>query len=280
MRARFTFVALTALLATTLSACGSSSDTVVDKAKNDKKLVIGIKTDQPGLGLQTASGYTGFDVDVANYIAKKLGADKVEFKKTTSDVREQFIEQGDVDLVLATYSINDERKKRVSFAGPYLITGQDILVKADNTSITGLESLKDKTVCGAAGSNSPKRIAAKFGGSEDIANDWGKAHLKILNGYGLCLPDLAAGKVDAVSTDATILAGFAAQEPGKFKIVGQPFSTEKYGVGLKKDDKKSRDAINDAIEAMYKDGAWKAAIDKNFGEFGKLFTTPPPVERY
>ena len=278
MRAKL-IIAL-AVTASALTACGSSSDTVADKAKNDKKLVIGIKTDQPGLGLQTPQGYSGFDVDVANYVAKKLGADKVEFKKATSDVREQVIMQGDVDLVIATYSITDERKKKVSFAGPYLITGQDILVKAADTSITGEDSLKDKTTCGASGSSSPARLAEKFGGTKDVANDWGKKHLKLLNGYGACLPLLESGDVDAISTDATILAGFAAQSPGKFKIVGKPFSEEKYGIGLKIDDKKSRDAINDAIEAMFKDGAWKAAVDKNFGEFGTLFTTPPQVARY
>ena len=278
MRAKL-IIAL-AVTASALTACGSSSDTVADKAKNDKKLVVGIKTDQPGLGLQTPQGYSGFDVDVANYVAKKLGADKVEFKKATSDVREQVIMQGDVDLVIATYSITDERKKKVSFAGPYLVTGQDILVKAADTSITGVDSLKDKTTCGASGSSSPARLAEKFGGTKDVANDWGKKHLKLLNGYGACLPLLESGDVDAISTDATILAGFAAQSPGKFKIVGKPFSEEKYGIGLKIDDKKSRDAINDAIEAMFKDGAWKAAVDKNFGEFGALFTTPPQVARY
>jgi glutamate transport system substrate-binding protein len=278
MRAKL-IIAL-AVTASALTACGSSSDTVADKAKNDKKLVIGIKTDQPGLGLQTPQGYSGFDVDVANYVAKKLGADKVEFKKTTSDIREQSIVQGDVDMVIATYSISDDRKKKVSFAGPYLVTGQDILVKAGNTAITGEDSLKDKTTCASSGSNSPARLAEKFGGTKDVANDWGKKHLKLLNGYGACLPLLESGDVDAVSTDATILAGFAAQSPGKFKIVGKPFSTEKYGIGLKLDDKKSRDAINDALDAMFKDGSWKAAIQKNFGEFGNLFTTPPQVERY
>lgn len=274
-------LAALALGGTALSACGGGgSDTVVDKAKNDKKLVIGIKTDQPGLGLQTSSGYSGFDVDVANYVAKKLGATTVEFKKTTSDVREQYIQQGDVDLVIATYSINDERKKKVSFAGPYLITGQDILVRADNTGIASVDDLKDKKVCGASGSNSPARLAEKFGGTKDVANDWGKKHLNLLNGYGACLPLLENGTVDAVSTDAPILAGFAKDSPGKFKLIGKPFSEEKYGIGLKLDDKASRDAIDDALEEMFKDGSWRQYIDKNFGEFGKVFTAPPAVERY
>lgn len=275
-------VAIAALVAVSggLTACGGASDTVVDRAKNNKKLVIGIKTDQPGLGLQTPQGYTGFDVDVANYVAKELGATTVEFKKATSDVREQFIQQGDVDLVIATYSITDERKKKVSFAGPYLITGQDILVRAGDTRVTNVDGLKDKTTCGSSGSSSPQRIAARFGGSEDVANAWGKKHLKLLNGYGACVPLLENKTVDAISTDATILAGFAAQSPGKFMMVGKPFSEEKYGIGLKLDDKESRDAVNDALEKMFKDGSWKKAVNKNFGEFAKFFAAPPALERY
>jgi glutamate transport system substrate-binding protein len=268
----------TALLAIAMTACSADAQSVVGK----KKLVIGIKTDQPGLGLQTAGDYTGLDVDVARYVAGQLGvAEKdITFKKTTSDVREQFIQQGQVDMVVATYSISDERKKKVSFAGPYLITGQDILVLASDTGITGAESLKDKVVCGGAGSNSPKRIAQMFGGTADIANAWGRAHLKILSGYGACIPLLLNGTVDAISSDAIILAGFAAQTPDKFRLVGKPFSIEKYGIGLRLEDGKGRAAVNDALNKMFADGSWKRFIETNVGEFGKFFTTPPPLERY
>ncbi|MEU4234091.1 glutamate ABC transporter substrate-binding protein [Nonomuraea sp. NPDC026600] len=279
MRASPTCLVLTiALLAASLTACGGNDDSIVGK----KTLVIGIKTDLPGLGLQTANGFTGLDVDIARYIARHLGvADgDVTLKKTTSDVREQFIEQGQVDLVVATYSISDDRKRKVSFAGPYLVTGQDILVLAGNTGITGVDSLRDKVVCGASGSNSPKRLAERFGGVADIANAWGRGHLKILNGYGACLPLLQNSTVDAISTDATVLAGFAAQTPGRFRLVGKPFSTEKYGIGLRRDDKRGRDAVNDALAQMFKDGSWKRFIDADLGEFGAYFTTPPALERY
>ncbi|MBX6385495.1 MAG: glutamate ABC transporter substrate-binding protein [Microbispora sp.] len=267
-----------AALATCLTACGNSgAESIVDKAKNDKKLTIGIKIDQPGWGLKKPDGtYAGFDVDVAKYVAKELGVPEsgITFKEAQSANREPFIQQGQVDMVVATYSITDERKKKISFAGPYLITGQDILVRADDNSITGVDDLKNKKVCGAQGSSSPQRLAQMFG------PEWEAKNLTQQQGYGACLPLLQNKQVDAISTDATILAGFAAQFPGQFKLINKPFSEEKYGIGIKLDDKAGRDAINNAIEKFFQDGSWRKALDTNLGEFGKYFTTPPAVERY
>ncbi|MEU4831205.1 glutamate ABC transporter substrate-binding protein [Streptosporangium sp. NPDC023615] len=253
-----------------LTACGGDSG-------GSDKFVVGIKIDQPGLGQKQPDGsFKGFDVDVARYIAKELGYtdDKIEFKEAISANRESFIQQGQVNAVIATYSITDDRKKKVSFAGPYLVTGQDILTRADDTTISSVEDLKAKKVCGAQGSSSPKRLADKFGA------EWKAQYLTEQQGYGACLPLLENKQVDAISTDATILAGFAAQSPGKFRLVGKPFSEEKYGIGLKLDDKETRDKVNTAVEKMFSDGSWKKAVEANFGEFGKFFTTPPAVERY
>ena len=121
---------------------GSGANGIVGKAATDKKLVIGVKADQPGLGLQTGGTYTGFDIEIAKIIAKGLGVPEsgIEYKTTVSANREPFIQQGQVDLVVATYTINDERKKVVNFAGPYYVAGQDLLVPTDST-ITGPESL-------------------------------------------------------------------------------------------------------------------------------------------
>src|SRR3954447_3941924 len=118
----------------------SSSSGVVGKASSQKKLVIGVKADQPGLGLQTGNEYTGFDVEIGKIVAKGLGVDPsgITWKTTVSANREPFIEQGQVDLVVATYTINDERKKVVDFAGPYYVAGQDLLVPT-NSTITGPE---------------------------------------------------------------------------------------------------------------------------------------------
>jgi glutamate transport system substrate-binding protein len=201
--------AVAAALALVLSACGSDSSTsggtstssgnsIADKAKNDKTLNIGVKPDQPGLGLQNSSGqYSGFDVDVARYIANKLGATKINFVPTLSANREAFLQQGKVDMVVATYSITEERQKVVSFAGPYYVAHQDILVRADDDSIKQAADLKGKKVCSGQGSASGDRIEEQYGSAVNLIR---------LPGYGDCVNQLLGGQVQAVTTDNTIPA--------------------------------------------------------------------------
>lgn len=238
------------------------------------KIVIGTKFDQPGLGLKNPDGtMSGFDVDVAKYVAKQLGynEDQIEWKESPSSQRETLIQNDQVKYIVATYSITDKRKEKVDFAGPYLITGQSLLVKADNSAITGPESLQDnKKLCSVTGSTPAQRIKDKYPGVQ----------LQQYDTYSACVEALKNGAIDAVTTDEVILAGYAAQSPGVFKIVGKPFSEERYGIGLKKDDAELRTKINDALESMEKDGAWKAAFDKNLGPAGITAPAPPSIDRY
>jgi glutamate transport system substrate-binding protein len=265
-------IALT-LAAATATACGGGDDkSALDNAK-DGKLTIGIKFDQPGLGLRNKDGsYSGFDVEVAKYVAGKLGVqpDQITFKEAPSPQRETLIENGQVDYIVATYSINDKRKDKVDFAGPYYIAGQSLLVRADNADINGPDNLKGKKVCSVKGSTPAQNIEKNFPDTQLQTNDT----------YSLCLEGLRAGSWDAVTTDDIILAGYAAQSSGAFKVVGKPFTTENYGIGLKKGDKELRDKINDAIEAMIADGSWKKAFDSTVGASGYQAPQPPTVNRY
>ena len=285
MRLR-TVAAGVAALVLALTACGDDSGggggggggsaSIVDKARNDKKLTVGIKYDQPGLGLRSADGsFSGFDVEMAKIIAKALGVEEsgITFKETVSSNREPFIQQGQVDMVVATYSITDSRKEKVSFAGPYFVAGQSLLVRSDSTDITGAESLNNnKKLCSVKGSTPAKKI------KEEYAKN---VQLQEFDSYSKCVDALIGKQVDAVTTDDIILAGFAAANTGKIKVVGEPFSTEKYGVGLKKDDKTGRDAINAAIEKSFSDGSWKAALEKTIGPSGyPIPSTPPTLEKY
>ena len=268
---RAAVVAAVAALSLGMAACGgnggngsggSGGKGIVGKAQSQKKLVIGVKADQPGLGLQTGSKYEGFDIEIAKIVAKGLGVDpnNIEWKTTVSANREPFIQQGTVDLVVATYTINDERKKKVNFAGPYFVAGQDLLVKADST-ITGPEGLDGKKVCSVQGSTPAKRIQT----------DHPKAKLQQFDAYSKCISALEGGQVDAVTTDDIILAGYAAQSQyaGKFKVVGKTFSTEPYGIGLKKDDKDGCEKINQILKTAASDGSYKAAWDATLGKSGK-----------
>jgi glutamate transport system substrate-binding protein len=268
-------VAAATTLGVALSACGgnsSSGNSIADKAKNDEVLNVGVKPDQPGLGLQSSSGqYSGFDVDVARYVAGKLGATKINFVPTLSANREAFLQQGKVDMVVATYSITPERRKVVSFAGPYYVAHQDILVRAGNSSISQPDDLTGKKVCAGQGSASGDRIQELYGS---------KVNLIRLPGYGDCVNQLLGEQVEAVTTDNTILAGFAAQpqNQGKLKVVGTSFSNEIYGIGLKKGDGEGVVAVNKALLAMFKDGSWRAALSKNLPQVPA--ETPPAIGKF
>jgi len=271
-----TLAALTMALAA--AACGGGDDStdaaggsgapsgIIGKASGQKKLIIGVKADQPGLGLQTGSTYTGFDIEIGKIVAKGLGVDPsgIQWKTTVSANREPFIQQGQVDLVVATYTINDDRKKVVNFAGPYYVAGQDLLVPT-NSTITGPEALAGKKVCSVTGSTPAKRIQT----------DYKDAKLQQFDSYSKCVTALAGGQVDAVTTDDIILAGYAAQEQyaGKFKVVGKKFSEEPYGIGLKKADTDGCNKINEILKTSATDGSYKAAWDSTLGKSGSAAPT-------
>ncbi|GAA3652114.1 glutamate ABC transporter substrate-binding protein [Nonomuraea antimicrobica] len=275
-RSLYAVFAVVAVTATVAGCGGGQGDyaSVVDKAKNDKKLVIGVKADQPGLGLRTPDGgFTGFDIEVAKYVAKQLGVEPsgITFKETVSANREAFIEQGQVDLVVATYSITDARKQKVSFAGPYFVAGQDLLVRSDDAVLTGPETLNGKKLCSVAGSTPAQKVKTEYAKEVQLQEE---------RTYSACVDRVLGGQLDALTTDNVILAGYAAQHAGKLKVVGKPFSTEKYGIGLKKDDTNGRKAVNDALEKMFSDGSWTKALQASVGSSGFAAPQAPQLERY
>ncbi|NEA64958.1 glutamate ABC transporter substrate-binding protein [Streptomyces sp. SID12488] len=248
------------VLALTATACGGDDDKKDTGSGGGDKIKVGIKFDQPGIGLKQPDGsFAGFDVDVATYVAKQLGyePDKIEWVETKSADRETALARGDVKFIAASYSINDKRKALVDFAGPYLLAHQDLLVKADSTIAKGTD-LNGKNLCSVTGSTSAQNI------HDTIAP---KANLRENSGYSECIAALQSGAVDAVTTDDSILAGFAAQDKykGQFKLAGLKLSNENYGIGVKKGDTATVNKINTALEKMVSDGAWETAVKKNFG---------------
>ncbi|MGP3947838.1 glutamate ABC transporter substrate-binding protein [Streptomyces sp. 7N604] len=243
------------------------------KAQKAGKIVFGAKNDQPFLGFEDTDGKrSGFDIEIAKMVAADLGfsADQIEFKTVDSGVRETTISKGDVDLYVGTYTINDERKKQVGFAGPYFMAGADLLVRKDDKSITGPDSLKGKKVCSIVGSTPLAEIKKPKYGAETVE----------LAKYSECVQQLLNSEVDAVTTDDAILKGYAAQRPEKLEVVGKPFTKEPYGVGMSKDDKALRDAVSDALEAHIKNGDYKKAYDATLGLSGSPYSEPPALERY
>jgi glutamate transport system substrate-binding protein len=263
--------AATLVLSLTTTACGGGDDKD-DVGSGGGTIKIGIKYDQPGLSLKKPNGsFAGFDVDVANYIAKELGyqPDQIEFVETKSADRESALSRGDVQFIAATYSITDERKQRVAFAGPYLLAHQDVLLRADSDISEGTD-LNGKNLCSVTGSTSAQNVKNKIAP---------KAHLKEYSSYSECIAGLQSGAVDAVTTDDSILAGFAAQKQYKdqFKLAGLQLSNENYGIGVKKGDSRTVDKINKALEKMVRDGSWGGAVIRHFGRAHYHFELAPKI---
>lgn len=246
-----------------------------DRMTQNGKVVIGVKEDQPGLGFKdpTTGEYSGFDIEIARLVAAKLGfdKDKIEYQPVASAGREAAITNGTVDYYVGTYTINDKRKQQISFAGPYFVAGQDLLIRADDTSITGKDTLKGKKVCSVTGSTPIQRVRDE--GLTEPAN------IVEFQGYSQCVDKLLTKEVDAVTTDDAILKGFAAQDPDALKVVGDTFSEEPYGIGLAHDDKVLRDKVNDILEAAIEDGTWQEIYDSTLGKSGSE-AEAPTVERY
>ena len=245
-------------IAVSATACGSGNKKD-SGSSGGKTISIGIKFDQPGIGQKTPQGYSGFDVDVATYVAKQLGysANQIQWKETKSADRENAIQRGDVDFIAASYSITPEREKKVDFAGPYLLAHQDVLIRSDDTSIKSPSDLNSKKLCSVTGSTSAQNVHDKLAP---------KAQLQEYPTYSACLTGLQNKAIDALTTDDSILAGYASQAAfkGKFKLGGFKMTNENYGIGVKKgSDLKAK--INTALEKMVSDKSWQAAVDKNFG---------------
>jgi glutamate transport system substrate-binding protein len=244
--------------------------TTMEKLSKAKKITIGTKFDQPLFGQKGPDNKPrGFDVAIGSLVASRLGIpyERIDWVETVSINREPFVEQGRVDIVVATYTINDERKKVIDFAGPYYEAGQSLMVLKSNNDVKGPEDLRDKPVCSVEGSTPAAHIVKDYG-----------AKLVATDAYSKCLEPLRNGQVVAVTTDNVILAGFVDQNP-EFKLVGKPFTKEPYGIGLKKGDDDFRAFINSILEGAEKDGTWKRLWEETAG---KVLPTPnpPAIDRY
>jgi len=238
-----------------------------------QKITVGTKFDQPLFGLKGLSGTPeGFDVEVAKIIVGELGIpeNKITWIETPSSIREEKLAQGGVDLIAATYTINATRKERVSFAGPYYIAGQDLMVKKEDSAVTGPESLKAAKVkvCSVSGSTPAEKIKTYVD----------PAQLVLFDVYSKCADALRTGQVQVVTTDNVILLGLIDKSSGAFKLVGKPFTSEPYGIGIKKGDVKFCQFIDETLQKAVADGRYQAAWDKTAGKVAGAAPALPPAD--
>jgi glutamate transport system substrate-binding protein len=277
-------------LALSLAACGDagSSDSaggdyeVVENAADNfddgtrmkelaesGEITIGVKYDQPGIGFKGAADDVpvGFDPEIGKILAASLGipADDITWKETISDNREPFLQSGEVDLVIASYSITDERRAIVGQAGPYYVTGQQLMVPADS-DIDSLDDVEGTEVCSVTGSTSLENIEAEG------------ATPRGFDTYSECVDQVLNGTVDAMTTDGAILLGYVAENPDDLKVVVDPFSEERYGVGYSKDRPEMCQWISDTITEAMDNGDWESAFEATLGESGVETPEPPALD--
>ena len=290
---RTAFAVLAASMVVAVSACGDAGDddssgdapdaevaknaadnfddgTAMKELAESGKVTIGVKYDQPGIGFKTPANDipTGFDIEIGKILAADLGLDPedVEWKETISDNRERFLQEGEVDLVIASYSITPERRAVVGQAGPYYVTGQQLMVQKDNNEIKTVDDVKGKEVCSVTGSTSLDQVEAK--GAEPRGFDT----------YSQCRDQVLDGTVDAMTTDGSILLGYVAEDPEEIKVVGPEFSEERYGVGYSKDQPEMCQWITDTIKKSEEDGTWAKAFEATLGESGVETPEPPKMD--
>ena len=288
---KFTAAFAGVVLAGSLAACGGDSEsepevvsdaefeagTTMAELSDAGSMTVGTKFDQPGFGLLGLEDTPeGFDVEVAKIIAGAMGIapEDIEWKQASSDIREQVIEDGDVDMVVATYTINEERAERITFAGPYYEAGQQLMVTADNDSIEGPEDIADNPdmkVCSVTGSTPSETIR------EYLAND---DQLVLFDIYDKCKDALGNGQVDIVTTDNVILLGYVDESEGDFKLVGEQFTEEPYGIGIEKGDVEFCEFINETLadnEDAYV-AAWEATAGEVEGTETPELPEPAPCQ--
>jgi glutamate transport system substrate-binding protein len=242
-------------------------DTTMGKIQAAGEIKIGVKYDVPPFGFKNpqTDEIEGFDVDLGKAIADKLGVEP-NFIEAISDNRIPFLQDGTVDLVLSTMTINAERDQEIDFSEPYYIASGRILVPQDS-DIAGVDDLAGKKVCTALGSTYEETL-------KEQAPD---ADLRLVDSYSECLELVQNGAVDAVSTDDVILTGMIIQDDTLKLVEGEELTTEPYGAGIKDGDKEFKEFVDGVLEEYKSGGAWAEAYEKWVGQYTGEQQEPPTM---
>jgi polar amino acid transport system substrate-binding protein len=246
-----TAVAVITLVATACTAAAQAQGTLA-KIKERGKLLAGVKLDTPPFGsLDDKNEPAGFDIDLVRKVGARIGV-PVELVKFTSATRIPLLVSGNVDLVAASMTHTRERDKAIDFSITYYTGGQSLMVPKDS-AVTGIKDLGSKQVAVQQGTTLEKNIAAAAPGAKIVAfRDYTGAWLA-----------LAQGRVDAFTGSLNVLQGFLKDNPN-FKIVGDLFSVEPFGVGVRQGDSELRDEINFAIQDLWTSGEYATLYRKWF----------------
>ena len=244
------------------------------------KLKIGVADDEPLMGTLENGVRVGFDIEIARYVAASLGYagdERIEWHTLSTENRVPALQSGQVDIVVSSFSITEERKKLVRFAGPYFVTTQEVLVPT---------RLKDKIRTIEDLRNPAYRVCTSGGSTSEAELEQHEVRALIVQTVGDCVEGIRQRRYDALSSDQTILAGFLKQYPGELEMVDMPFGTsELLGVGVPITDPALQDLIAFFLQKSYlagrngKTSPWLSAYNKTLGPWlGTEYTQPPPQD--
>jgi putative glutamine transport system substrate-binding protein len=251
-------VALLCLIALVVTGCGAigGGGDPVQAIKSEGKLTCGVKFDVVGFGFRNpeTNEIEGFDADLCRAIAQEMGV-QADLQEAVSANRIPFLQEDKVDLIISTFTANDERRQQVDFSHIYYVAGQSILVKEDS-DIAGVDDLNGVNVCSVEGSTSEANV-------REQAPD---AELVLFKTYTEAGQALVDGRCDAVSTDNTILFGLARQFEGT-KVLPETFTEEPLAIGIKKGSTALVTQVNQTLEKMKADGRLTQLHDKHIKPF-------------
>ncbi|MFI5835240.1 MULTISPECIES: transporter substrate-binding domain-containing protein [Micromonospora] len=240
------------------------------------KIKIGISETEPLMGELRDGAHTGFDVEIARYIAASLGfqgEQRIQWVALDTEDRIPALQGGTVDLVVSSFSMTEEREKLISFAGPYFVTTQEVMVpKRLRDRVRTIEDLRrpELKICTSGGSTTEAELEKH------------QVRAYVVKTVGDCVRGIREGRYDAVSSDETILAGFLSQYPTEFEIVDMPFGTsELLGVGVPIGDPALRDLVAFALQKSYLEGRdgisspWLTAYNRTLGPWLKADKSQP-----
>ena len=250
---------------------GSATPTV-DAIRARGALHVGVSADTLLMGSRNplSGQIEGFDIDMLKAVSAAIFGDArpLQFRVITSAQRLEVLENHEVDLVARTFTMNCERWETIAFSAEYLTAGQKVLVTRDSeaASIEDLEALGDQRVCAPEGTTTLERLQETFPGVEAVSSPT----------HTGCLVLFQQGKVDAITGDDTILAGFVAQDPYA-KVVGDAFSAEPYGIGVAADQVDLVQFVNGVLDQAKADGTWAASYSTWLGALGAAPVPPASV---
>lgn len=248
-------VASVLVISLVAAACGKADEaSILEKGT----LVAGVRPDLPGIGLRRADGtFEGLDVDVSRYLAERMGKE-VRFAPAPAADRERLLQTGEVDMVL-TFWLEPEWQQRLAFAGPYLLSYQDILVRNEERDVRTVRDLEGRKICAVVGSGAAEAVTVE----RQV-----EAVPVAARSYDDCMTMLGDGRIDAVTTNDTILAGLKMRQGADFRLLNSRFGERRTGIAIRKGDPDGCEALNRAITEMYQDGTMSRLMRKWFGASG------------